>query len=343
MSASAFRYGLHVVGPTHSRRQPVEWVPLLIAAASVTPPFDPTREQYASAFHYDRSMLAHLKANGGSSAGFAGPVWSMVLRFDLDAAGDLAPAITAGRRLTTTLLQRYTSLDEGDMEIFYSGGRSIHVELPLPHRPEPGQMFHRVCRKLATRLAQLAGLDAMSGVKFDQGNYDCVRPWRIVNSRHAKTGLHKVKLSYEELMHLTPGGIRTLAVGPRPFLAIDPTAVPEPQLQRDWEQAAEAVAREYLAKAARRIEDAAAGGPDRLNRATLDFIANGAANGDRHRLLYSASRNLAEFGCPARLAFALLMPAALDAGLAPGDATRQIECGLKDIAIPTIEAGCSDG
>lgn len=340
MNASACRYGLHVVGPTHSQRVPVEWMPLLIAAASVNPPFDPTREQYATAFHYDRAMLTHLKANGGSSAGFTGAVWSMALHFDLDAADDLPPALEAGRRLTTTLLHRYPALADGDVEIFYSGGRSVHVELPLPHRPEPGPTFHLVCRKLAFRLAKLAGVDTVGGVKFDEGNYDKVRLWRLVNSRHAKTGLHKVRIDYDELMHLNAEGIRALAVAPRPYLVVDPTGASELQLETDWRQAAEAVAREQQAKSVQKFEDEAAGGPDRLNRATLDFIRDGATVGDRHRLLYSASRNLAEFGCPAKLAFALLMPAALDAGLAPGDATRQIECGLKDTVTPTTEGGC---
>jgi hypothetical protein len=322
---------------------PVEWVPLLIAAATVNPPFDPTREQYATAFHYDRSMLAHLKANGGSSAGFGGAVWSSGLHFDLDAADDLAPALEAGRRLTTTILQRYTALAEADLEIYYSGSRSIHVELPLPHRPHPGPMFHLVCRKLAFRMAKLAGLDAVGGVKFDEGNYDKVRLWRLVNSRHAKTGLHKVRLNYDELMHLTVDGVRKLATVPRPFMAVDSALTPTLQLESDWQQAAEAVIREQQSKAALRIEDAAAGGPDRLNRATMDFVRDGAGTGDRHRLLYSAACNLAEFHCPPRLAFALLMPSALDSGLAPTDAGRQIECGLKDTVKAQLEGGCLGG
>ena len=339
MSASNFRYGLHVVGPTHGQRQPVEWVPLLIAAATVTPPFDPTREQYGSAFHFDRSMLAHLKANGGSSAGFAGAVWSMALHFDLDTADDLSPALDAGRRLTTTFLQRYPALDESDLEIFYSGSRSIHIELPLPHRPEPSPVFHLVCRKLAFRLARLAGVDATPGVKFDQGNYDKVRLWRLVNSRHAKTGLHKVRLSYRELMHMSADGVRTLAAAPRPYSPVDPTGTSIEQLERDWQQAAEAVAREQEDKVVQKRKEAESGGPDRLNRTTLDFIANGATTGDRHRLLFSSAANLAEFGCPPRLAFALLMPAALDSGLAPKDAGRQVECGLKGEPPPPTEVG----
>jgi hypothetical protein len=339
MSGIAFRYGLHVVGPTHCRRVPVEWVPLLIAAAHLKPPFDPTREQYASAFHYDRAVLDHMKGNGGSSAGFTGATWSMALHFDLDADGDLAPALNAARRLTTAALQRYTTLDEQDLELFYSGGRSIHVELPLPHRPAASPEFHLVCRKLAVGLARRAGADTVAGVKFDEGNYDRVRLWRLVNSRHAKTGLYKVRLTYDELMHLNAEGIRAIAAEPRRYLLADPTCKPEPQLEVDWHEAADTVAREQQAKAVRKIEDAAEGGPDRLNRATLDFIRDGASVGDRHRLLFSAAANLGEFGCAPKLACALLMPSALDSGLAPGDAARQIECGLK-YAANTSEGGC---
>ena len=66
-----------------------------------------------------------------------------------------------------------------------------------------------------------------------------------------------------------------------------------------------------------------------IERSTLDFIRNGAGNGDRHRLLFSAAANLAEFGCPSELALELLNEAALDSGLLPSEVRRQIECGLK--------------
>lgn len=68
----------------------------------------------------------------------------------------------------------------------------------------------------------------------------------------------------------------------------------------------------------------------RLNALTLAFIKEGALTGDRHRLLYSAACNLAEFGCPADLAFALLTGPARDSGLTPSDVRRQINCGLND-------------
>ena len=75
-----------------------------------------------------------------------------------------------------------------------------------------------------------------------------------------------------------------------------------------------------------------------MNRLTLDFVRNGATVGDRHRLLFSAAANLAEFGCQAALAHALLTEAALDSGLPPYEVRRQIACGLN-----AVKGGGSNG
>ncbi len=103
MNALTFRYGLYVPGPTHTARQPVVWDTLFAAAAAAEPPFDPGAEGYLSAFRFDRGMLAHLKENSGSAAGFTGPVWSRLLWFDLD-RDDLDAALADARRLVTVLL-----------------------------------------------------------------------------------------------------------------------------------------------------------------------------------------------------------------------------------------------
>jgi hypothetical protein len=91
-----------------------------------------------------------------------------------------------------------------------------------------------------------------------------------------------------------------------------------------------AVSQQAEANAERRA--AALTGTPTLNRMTLEFIRDGAAQGDRHRLLFSAAANLAEFGCPPALAHALLSDAALDSGLPPADVRRQIDCGLNHAA-----------
>ena len=97
------------------------------------------------------------------------------------------------------------------------------------------------------------------------------------------------------------------------------------QAAADWLDAVQAMEREAEAIQQRRTSS---NGSTRLNRSTLDFIRHGAGNGDRHRLLFSAAANLAEFGCPSELVRELLTEAALDSGLAPKEAQRQIDCGL---------------
>ncbi len=166
----------------------------------------------------------------------------------------------------------------------------------------------------------------MLGVKIDTGVYDKVRLFRAPNSWHPKTGLHKRRLALDELLHLDAARIRQLAAAPESF-ALPVVTAADLQAAADWQAALQAVEREAEAKAERRA--ALANGAPQLNRPTLDFIRDGADQGDRHRLLFSAAANLAEFACPPALAHALLTEAALDSGLPPAEAHRQIECGLK--------------
>ena len=106
----------------------------------------------------------------------------------------------------------------------------------------------------------------------------------------------------------------------------------------DWNPSADwAAAEAHVAATARATaERGTIAGSGELNRSTLAFIREGAAVGDRHRLLYAAGRNLGEFGCPLPLAAALLTEAALDSGLSPSDVRRQIECGVRDAVGATL-------
>ena len=191
--------------------------------------------------------------------------------------------------------------------------------------PNPGQQFHRIARRVAENIASAAG------VAIDRGVYDKVRPFRAPNSRHAKTGRHKRRLTVDELLHWGAERIVELAAEPTRF------DVPEGsrcgfELPAAWNEAAEQVQKEAEAKSERLVAFTNGDTPTKLNRLTLEFIREGAAVGDRHRVLFSAAANLGEFGCPPALAHALLTDAALDCGLPPSDVRRQIDCGLTDAA-----------
>ena len=323
MNASDCRYGFRIVGGCFENRRLVDAAAALSAHATADPRCEPDKECYLSAFWFDESFRRHLEDNQGSTAGYSGPCWSPWLWFDLDNE-ELHYAHKDAAALAVFLAERY-AVEPGNLLIFFSGSKGFHVGLPTTlWSPPPSADFHKVCRRFAEHVAELAT------VAIDAGIYDRVRAFRAPNSRHPKTGLHKRRLSYDELLGLPLEKIVELSRGPAPFDVPTPTRHSD-QAAVDWQAAAEQVARESEAKAQRR---AAGNGTPILNRATLDFIREGAGTGDRHRLLYSAAANLAEFRCVPALAVALLEESGLDSGLPPKDIRRGIECGLAGVTSP---------
>ena len=163
---------------------------------------------------------------------------------------------------------------------------------------------------------------------IDAGVYDRVRIFRAPNSRHPKTGLHKRRVGIDELLSLSGDAIRRMSQDPEAFdvpaIAVDASAV-HAIAAADWADAINEVESEEAIRSDRRTSITGAS----LNRLTRDFIRDGATAGDRHRLLFSAAANLAEFGASFELAFALLSEPALDSGLTPSDVSRQICCGIE--------------
>jgi hypothetical protein len=312
------RFGFRVLGRITSRRRLVDLDTAFAGYADCDSRAEVNREAYLSAFAYTGEFRQHLAATG-STKEYGGPCWAPWLWWDLDGE-DLDATFADARRLALGILHRYRTLDDDALLLFFSGSRGAHVGLPVTWEPPPSGTFHRTARRFAEALA------AEAGVSIDSSVYDKVRPFRAPNSRHPKTGLHKRRLTLDELLHLDATRIRQLAAAPEPF-ALPVVAAADPQAVADWQAALQAVEREAEGKAERRA--ALANGEPRLNRNTLDFIRDGAEVGDRHRLLFSAAANLAEFGCPPALAHALLTEAALDSGLPPNEVRRQIECGLK--------------
>jgi len=319
---TATPFGFRILGACTEERRLVDHDAAFFAYASLDDRAEVEREAYLSAFTFGPDFRELLESNG-SCRGFDRACWSAWLWFDIDRA-DLDAALKDARRLVLWLVERYR-LDDDALLIFFSGSKGFHVGLPSAlWGPEPSPTFNRGFRRLAERIAEVIS------VGIDTGVYDKVRAFRAPNSRHPKTGLFKRRLSLDELQGLSLDGIRLLAGKPKPF---DLPTVPPfcEQAKADWLAAVQSVEKDQEAKARRHT---ATNGKPTLNRLTLDFIRDGAGEGDRHRLLYSAARNLGEFGCPPALAHALLNEPALDSGLAPREVNRQIECGLKDQGPP---------
>jgi hypothetical protein len=315
MLPSDFRFGFRIVGSPHEDRRLVDAALAFAGYVSCDERAEVAREAYLSAFQFGPDFAAHLEATG-STAGFSGACWAPWLWWDIDRE-DLDAALKDARRLALGLDERFRLPDDA-MLLFFSGSKGFHVGLPtMLWSPAPGEDFHKTARRFAERAAELAG------VSIDTGIYDRVRAFRAPNSRHPKTGLHKRRLTLDELNGLSLERILELAKAPESF-EVPTLRRTSDQAAVDWRAAADEVEAESEGKAARR----ATGNGATLNRSTLDFIREGATAGDRHRLLFSAAANLGEFNCSIRLAEALLEESALDSGLSPKDVVRGIEGGL---------------
>ena len=315
------RYGFRIVGSCAEAR----WLVVATAAFSAYVACDPLAqidsEAYLSAFQFGDDFQQRVDAYGRVDVkGFKGDCWSPWLWFDIDRENDINAALSDTRRLAAFMSERYR-LDGDEMLIFYSGSKGFHVGVPTSlFNAAASAQFNGVCKRVAEAIASQAN------IIIDRGVYDKVRPFRAPNSRHPKTGRHKRRLAYDELLGLSIEAVIRLSENPSEFEVPDMPPVND-QAVADWIDSAQAMTRVAVTKSERQSD----GTGLHLNKLTRRLIANieMIAAGDRHRFLFSAAVNLGDFDCPAALAHALLTDAGLDSGLSPTDVARQIECGLK--------------
>ena len=321
MTTELAPFGFRVSGHAMETRRLVDAAAAFSAHCSDDPKAETHRECYLSAFEFGDDFRDYVEIHD-SVKGFNGLCWARWLWFDIDQENDLQAALQDARKLAAFIVERY-ALDGDELLAFFSGAKGFHLGLPLSLCGPllPSGDFNRIAKQLAEGLAGLAG------ATIDTGVFDSVRLFRAPNSTHPKTGLRKRRMTYEELLGLKLDRIKQLAAEPLAFDVPDDPATNE-QAAADWRDACDDLQRKAAAIGERR-ERSGATGSGRLNRATFVLIREGAATGDRHRALFAAAANLAEFGCPPPLVHELLTEAGLDCGLSPSDVRRAIDCGLK--------------
>lgn len=309
-----FKHGVIVRGGPSSGRKVCAWrkaFETYLAADAAN-----TNEAYLSMFTYPAAFLEHVQVNG--FAGYAGPVSAGYICLDFDNAADPEGAIFNAQKLTRWI-ECKAAADIRQVIGCFSGGKGAHLYLPASGFViEPGPLLPKICKALALLLARDAHLEYL-----DSGIYDAARIFRLPNTRHGKTGLLKIPFTGEDFVKLQPSAIMDLARGePRDALIkTDGTAWCDWNLQ------------DYLNRATNYISKQATAAPAAsqkadLNRATLEFIQDGAHNGERHNRLFQAAANLAEFGADVRLARALLLEPARDSGLPLTEVESTISAGV---------------
>ncbi len=219
----------------------------------------------------------------------------------------------------TAIHHRYPET-EGEVPIYFSGGKGFHVVLELAHNPPPASGFHRVCRTLAEALA------AHANVRIDTAIYDIAHIIRLPNTKHPRTGLFKRRIDAESLFVRDLAGILETAKHPAGD-GIPSIREPAAQLAADWRNAEDVTARKANDRAMVRHDF----GPvdARAPRYFVDLLRFGVNECERHQTLFRAAAWLTEQGVPAARCAALLTEPGRDVGLTPKDVERQIACGIE--------------
>ena len=315
MDVELFDHGVIVRGGPSSGRKVCTWrkaFETYLAGDAAT-----DGEAYLSMFTYPADFLQHVKQNG--FAGYRGPVFAEYICLDFDNEADPAAAIGNAQKLLLWL-EGEAAADLSRVIACFSGGKGAHLYLPVSSiLADPAALFPKICKAFALLLARDAHLECL-----DAGIYDTARIFRLPNTRHGKTGLLKLPFSGADFVNLDLAAIMELAREERrDALPIDDdSAWCDWMLQDYWNRAADYVTKQ--ANAAPVAMDKQA-----LNRQTLEFIQDGARNGQRHNRLFQAAANLAEFGADVRLARALLMEPARDSGLPLPEIENTITAGVK--------------
>ncbi len=189
----------------------------------------------------------------------------------------------------------------------------------------PDRLASRARAAIQYRRQSLLYLAEEAKLAIDGLIYSKTWLFRAPNSRHPKTGLFKRRLTLDELTHLKVEAVRQLARNPELF-KIPSGAALCVRAADDWEKARRVVERQ-----AERIRAPRAGNVE-MSAFLKRFIRDGELEPARRAVsTFRAAAELAEIheahGFDA-LAHALLAESALDSGLSPNEAARQIACGL---------------
>ena len=177
---------------------------------------------YTTYFRFDHHLLDHVRQNGGSVAGYRGPVAASILPFDIDSE-DLSKALRTTQDLCRFLLDSW-SVPEAGLVSYYSGKKGFHLSVATAvfGNIEPSEDLPSALQSVRQRIVRDARprypetIDSIG---------DRLRLLRLPGSYHTGTGRYKVELTLGELFDSGVQDIQTMASEPKELMRTDPTGL----------------------------------------------------------------------------------------------------------------------
>jgi hypothetical protein len=165
--------------------------------------------RYCSLFMFGQDIITYIKTNQ-SVSGYKGKVYCEAIWIDLDNEKD----VNATRLETIELIKRLNreyGISPDDVYIYFSGKKGFHIAI---HNSFVG--FSHTTPVDPAKVKDFVRRLTVGLKNVDLIIYEPVRIFRIENSLHEKSGMYKIRLSFDELQ-CEMEDIYTLAKSPRKF------------------------------------------------------------------------------------------------------------------------------
>lgn len=365
MYSELYPDGFCCQGTQVKKKDLIKWYDVFIRACNNHSAIVNKTDFFLSQYCFDFELAKYFDQTGYSIAGYAGACWCPFVWWDID-RDDLSDAQTDAARLVEFLTQTPADSDSDsglivpDTEsilIFFSGSKGFHVGVPIAvfgDEVKPGKEFPGRYKAAALEIARRAG------VEIDKSVYDRQRLFRCPNTKHGKTGLYKIPLSYWEVTTaLNIAEIRQRAQRPRRLVWVEseldkvdidavrysPAVKPVPGAVALWSEVQADMFSELPSMGGAEREDtekpiAVQYGacvnrfPDgyeapRIRRETLDYIQHGAQKGKRAVSLFNAVADCCRCGWNRQAVESLFFDVASQTGLSWAESRKEIEGAIK--------------
>lgn len=321
-----------------AKRTPCQVVKRFYAACDADEAMTTKTDFYLTMFAFPLMFVRDVMAGNASLRGYGEACWSPFLWFDIDREDDLPAAIADTLRLVGRLI--CLGLQPQNVQVWFSGKKGFHVGVPIVAfggQTFPWEGFAMQCKQTAIAISEEAD------VTIDRSVYDRVRLLRCPNTRHGATGLYKVPVTLEELREpLSETFVLERARQPRRLRYVSEGQTTNPgdacftfpagtirELETIWQAVESNMPGTDWQPTIRRLIFSGEMMP-RLRRQTLEFIRNGAPEGERANRLFQAAADCTRCGWSKAAIFSLLPDVAKQAGLSTGESERQIINGINN-------------
>lgn len=272
-----FDYVLLTIGSDKSRNRlvKVDRVPELVKKDDV--------DVLVSLFSYGEEAVKYFQIHG-SLKGYRGRMAINYLPFDID-----SETFEVACSRTKTLLADLKAKGITEYTVAFSGKKGQHIIIPayIFGGFEPSSVLPQQLLSLAKSL---------TSVEFDKSIYSFLRLFRLYNSIHPKSGLHKIQIEPELLDF--PEKILELAKNQRDRFAV-PKQEPTKELARLKDRAFELVPDEYIFSGTANKKP--------KNKLCILKLLEGVDAGERNEVLCRLTAHFKQEGYTPEFAFELIL------------------------------------